>query len=166
MRVRSFATALLLPLLLLLVACEAAEDMEDDADDLTPAEVRAEMDAVRSTWMEAAAADDAAAVAALYAEDAVLVDQYGVQHAGRAAIEAFFAESFAAGSDVSTEVTWFGSTEGAAFESGTWSQTVEGPDGPMAMSGTYVVVSVRGEDDTWRIALQVTSVPQEMPEGM
>ncbi len=120
------------------------------ASAVDPAAVRQAVEDAVAGWESAALAGDAAALAALYAEDAVLQPPNAPKAVGRAAIEADVAEMFAAtpftaidivvdGSEVSTsgDIAWahgsYTSTNtvnGAPYEdTGKWLSVYENYDG-------------------------------------
>ncbi len=168
----------ILPLLLVPLAvlgCQPAGQAGGGMDDMaqqpamSAAEVRGAVDQVRAAWVEAAQAGDAAAVSALYTDDAVMVGADGNEARGRAAIQDALAAQFGMLSDLSIQVADFGTEDGVAYETGTFSQTMTPAGGEAAsMSGRYMVVLLHQDDGSWKIRQHLTMVPEEpdMGDGM
>lgn len=122
----------------------------------------AEVERVRDAWIEAANRDDAAAVAALYADDATVVTAAGEVVRGREAIERMWAEGFGGVDDTRVTPSRTGVSGDLAFDAGEFRQTVhEGVPAPAR--GRYIVVLRRQEDGSWRIVEHISAVPP--PEG-
>jgi uncharacterized protein (TIGR02246 family) len=106
---------------------------------------------------EAIAAGDAAAVAGLYTEEATVMPPDAASVTGREAIESLWSgvmESGAKSVDLTTlQVEGNGDL---AYEIGAFTLTVqpEGQDAAEA-SGKYVVVWKRGDDNTWRLHVDI-----------
>jgi uncharacterized protein (TIGR02246 family) len=150
-------------------AGETADEMDEMAEQgmaMSAEDVSQAMVQLRMDWVEAANADDAAAVAAMYAPDAMFVDQFGQEHRGRDAIRAYLEESFAAGSDLSVTQTWSKVVDHVQVSTGTFSQTATGPDGEMQVEGFYNVTARMMDDGTVQILAHSSAIPQEAPEGM
>ncbi len=115
-----------------------------------PAAVRAEIEALTTRYQAAARAGDADAIAALYADDAVLHPDNRPAVRGRADVDAYLAASHAEPSELTlTTVDVVASDAGdLAYEVGTtvW------PDGP----GKYLTV-YRRTDAGWRIVADTWS---------
>ncbi len=132
----------------------------------TMQEVEDAFEAVRAEWQALANADDAAGVAAFYAEDAQLTDPYGNVYTGRAAITEYFQQSFAAASDITiqrSDLVFHGDMV-AAY--GTFSQTVQGPEGAMTMSGLWQTVSLFQPDGSIQLRMHQSMLPAEPPPEM
>lgn len=103
-----------------------------------PADATADIAAMNSKFGAAVTAKDAAAIAALYAEDAVLLPPNAPAVKGRAAIQAywqaFLDSGVTNGTLTSSEVT---NTDTDATEVGTW--VIKAPDGSVADNGKYIV---------------------------
>lgn len=155
--------SLILFILLAFVACDtepvttetaatetaAVRSTSEPADD--PDAARADVDQIRSQWLEAAERDEATAVTDLYADDATVSSPQGSAE-GREAIEELWTEQFGMSSDLDVDVTDFGSSGDLAWETGTYTQTLTPPDGePMEVDGEYLLVLSRQSDGTWRI---------------
>jgi uncharacterized protein (TIGR02246 family) len=140
------------------------------AQEMAPARTMQEVDdaveSLRAEWVALANADDAAGVAALYTEDAVFVDVYGNAYEGRAAIQAYLQDSFSrsSGTTIQTLDMVFDSNMVAA--SGTFSQTVEGPEGEMLMTGLWQNVSFFQPDGSLLLRMNQTMLPAEPPPEM
>ena len=110
---------------------------------------------------EAFVKGDAAALAALYAEDAVLVNDTGPVY-GRQAIEKYYADMFQALHYFShntacdpTSPNSIGTDDGAVWENGQWSSAIapRGEDcGPHLIRGHFASVEVH-EGHTWKIRM-------------
>jgi uncharacterized protein (TIGR02246 family) len=130
-------------------AAETAEMQSGRADTAPSAITSADMDALRSAFLEAMEAGDFAAAAALYVPDAVFHHADGTKSRGTAEIEQHLAAS-AEGvtmSDVSLTPNDFGGGPAIAWETGTFSATVTPQGGePMPVSHNYLVVVERQPD--------------------
>jgi ketosteroid isomerase-like protein len=117
---------------------------------------------------------DAAALAALYTEDAVLVNDTGPVY-GRQAIEKYYADMFQALHYFSHETRYaptsphlIGFDGNAVWENGEWSSAIapRGEDcGPHQLRGYFASVKVR-EGDTWKVRMvtyNLTPAPLATP---
>lgn len=148
------AVLALMGLIISAAACAPAAD-EEPAGDQAAAD--ADMPSAEAGIAEASAAfaaawdaGDAAAMAALYTDDAMVLPPGGEALEGREAITAFwqdFIESLA-GSQVALETTEVRSGDGGAIEVGSWAIT--GADGEHVDHGKYVVVW-KYVDGAWRL---------------
>lgn len=119
---------------------------------------------VRNRYIAAYNAGDAAALAALFAEDAVSIPDHEAALEGRAAIQKHFETLF---SQVTATLTVTPAdtevTGDIAHEHGTYSATVTPKAGGTAMTndGRYLVVLKREADGAWRIHHDIdnTSTP-------
>ena len=108
---------------------------------------------------------DAAAMAAYYTEDAVLVSDSGPVY-GRQAIEKYYAEQFREVRFVRhdttgdpTSVRRIGTDENVIWEDGQWSGTLflQGEDcGPHQVRGYFTSINIR-EGNTWRVRMSTFS---------
>ena len=107
---------------------------------------------------------DAAAMAALYTEDAVLVTDAGPIY-GREAIEKHYANLFQkihfinhiSQADQSSPHI-IGTTGNEAWSNGKWSQTIKGEKiGPIQLKGYWSSITVR-EGDSWKKRLDVWNI--------
>jgi uncharacterized protein (TIGR02246 family) len=119
---------------------------------------RAAVAQVRSDWIDAANRDDAAAVAQLYGEDAVLITAEGAVSRGRQAIEEVFAKAFATSEGLEVTSMSFDASGDLAYDAGRFSQEVTTPDKkPMTVSGHYLVVLKRQADGSWKLVQHISS---------
>ncbi len=120
-------------------------------------DLRGQIEKMDKAWQAAYNAGDAAAVAALYADDAKVMAPGAAAASGRAAIQAAFAQDIARGSKntLTTEEVFGGGDYAVAV--GGWVET--GADGSHKDHGTYVTVYRRvGADwkiyrDTWNSSM-------------
>jgi uncharacterized protein (TIGR02246 family) len=127
-------------------------------------------DPLTGKYDEAENSNDAAAVAALYTEDAVWVTPEGTI-VGREAIEKQYAEYFKFGRH-SNHTTTFdpasyqitGTTDTIAL-SGGWSVTVEVQGKPQEFKGRWLAIDTRGSDGwkIWKSAFNVDPAPAATP---
>jgi uncharacterized protein (TIGR02246 family) len=130
----------------------------------TAGQVEADVEALRVAWLNAANSGDAAGVASFYTDDAVFVDPYGIVHQGRAALEMYWEQSLtrSSGYDIVTEGIIFEGDMGAGY--GTWSATLQGPEGPVPTGGRWHTVSLYQPDGSLKLRLHVSMIPAPMPE--
>jgi len=100
------------------------------------ADARKGIDAGNARWLAGLAAKDAGAIAAVYAEDAILYPPGAGAVSGRKAISAAFEPML--GAPLSLKTVEVKQSGDFAVETGTW--TMAGPDGKLADDGKYVVV--------------------------
>jgi ketosteroid isomerase-like protein len=130
-----------------------------------------ELHAIGKKSDEAFLKGDAASVATLYTEDAVLVNDIGPVY-GRHAIEKYYADQF-------QEVRYFrhdtkydptsphpiGTDGNVVWENGEWSGTffLQGEDcGPHQVRGYFASINVR-EGNTWRVCMSTFSISPQRP---
>ena len=117
--------------------------------------LRQGMDQTEAKWKRAFESGDAAAVAALYTDDAIYMAPYDEAARGRAAIEARLSENM--GMMTSRQITIQRTGEGGsgdlAYGIGTYSAQMqpEGAPEPINANGKYLTLSKRGADGTWKI---------------
>lgn len=164
---RPALSALILMTPVLLVACEAGEVRDAAAPDTAretqadPSAVEAEVAAIRESWVEGARAGDAAAVASLYADDAVVVGVDGEVLEGREAIREGFAPDFEAMTSLEVNGTDMEVGSDVVTDMGTFTQAVRTPDGQeQTVSGHYLVVLRRQADGSWRLTQHLSAAPQ------
>jgi uncharacterized protein (TIGR02246 family) len=147
------------------LGCQQAteEAVVEMAPERAAATVEADFEALRADWQSMAEANDAAAVAAMYAEDAVFTDVYGTVYNGREAILGYMEGSFGSASDLMIETTDMVFHGDMVAGYGTFTQTVEGPDGPMQMTGMWQTVSMYQDDGSIQIMLHQSMLPAEQP---
>lgn len=160
---------LALPLVLAVLACEPADDSaaRDTAvagDTPTvkqdPATSRAEIERIRENWRSAAERDDAGAVAALYADDAIFVGTETPEVRGRAAIQERFGEQFPVSTVSRIESRDLTVSGDMAYDYGEFTQQVTPPNAPgQTINGHYLVVLRRQNDGSWKIVRHISTTP-------
>jgi ketosteroid isomerase-like protein len=124
-----------------------------------------ELRAIAMKSEEAFKKGDAAARAALFTEDAVLVTEHGPV-CGRQAIEKHYAELFREWHFIDMVIKLaknsphaMGTAGNEAWSNGEWTCSIEGQSGyPIRLNGYWLAVNVR-EGDTWKIRLYDALVP-------
>ena len=125
-------------------------------DTITDPQLVDQLKAIGKKTGEAFVKNDAAALAALYTEDAVLVPDTGPVY-GREAIEKFWAgmfKKFHVINEVDTSDPYsphrMGTAGDEAWSTGQWTLTFQGPNGsPVELTGHWTEI-YRREGDTWR----------------
>ncbi len=120
-----------------------------------PDAARKTIDATNAAWLDAMKRHDAAAIAAIYGDDAVFVTPAGDSLRGRAAIEAFERDRFATngrvldGSIADDGVTRTGKY---VYEWGHATLRMAGPLGsPSTVTGRFLTVWAQDASGRWRI---------------
>lgn len=154
-----------------LMACQPAE--RDTATDTAAAggaiaadadAARAEIARLRDNWVAAAERDDAATVAAMYTEDAVLAVPGAEPARGREAIQQMLARDFPTQSNLRVDSRETEVQGDLAYDFGEYTAQVTPPGGSATeTSGTYVVVLRRQGDGTWKLTRHVSATPQLPP---
>jgi uncharacterized protein (TIGR02246 family) len=164
MKMRSIRVASAIAVVIGLTACAPAPPPDTSAADL------AAIAGVRDAWAAAFAASDAAALTALYSDDAARMNPGQPTVSGRAAIQANFEQMFseATGSnDIQPELTEVSGDWG--FDIGTYTSTVTPKAGGDAMTenGRYLVVLRKQADGSWKIVREMGNTPTApmMPGG-
>jgi uncharacterized protein (TIGR02246 family) len=116
-------------------------------------QVRPAIERLLETWDTAANRKDAAAVAALYTEDAVRVTPRGISY-GRAAIEKDLIETFKVTSNIADKVEKVQVVGEVVLVTATWSATLQSKDGPIQAKGFWGGVYVR-DGDAWKTRLAI-----------
>jgi len=117
------------------------------------------------TWEKAAQMKDAAAIAALYTEDTMRVTPDGTLY-GRAAVERNLAEALKVFSNIKLKLDQVHVINDRANQStGTWSGTIQTPNGAVPENGFWGVTDVR-DGSAWKASLDVYNMaapptPQE-----
>jgi ketosteroid isomerase-like protein len=133
---------------------------------------RQQTDAFVKKFHEAYDNHDAAALAALYTEDAIIVTPQGPVY-GRKAIEKWYADGFQQWHSKNHidkvdqgSPHHIGTAGNEAWSNGEWSETIQGQNfGPIQIKGYWSNVTVR-EGDTWKIRMDtfnVTPAPATTP---
>jgi uncharacterized protein (TIGR02246 family) len=123
-----------------------------------------QIDALAKKFDEAFNNGDAAALAALYTEDAVFVTPEGLVY-GREAIEKYWADTFQQGhfSNHLNKADQYsphmiGTAGDEVWRTGEWSFTVQGKSGdPINLKGYWSAINVR-EGDTWKTRMLTYNV--------
>jgi uncharacterized protein (TIGR02246 family) len=152
-------------LAVMMLACQSPPGQET-APARPVSEVQAEFEALRAEWQNLANAGNGAAVAEFYTNDAVLTEPDGAIYKGRDAIQGYFVGAFTGAGDlVITTAEHF--VHGDLVASyGTFSQTVEGPEGPLPMSGMWQTVSFYQADGSLKIRLHQNMIPAQLGPPM
>ncbi len=125
--------------------------------------VQQAIEETNTQFCEAVNRGDAAAVAALYAEDAKLLPPNTEMVSGRQAIQAFWEGALEMGVwDINLESVGVGYDGNLAYEIGAYTLNIQ-PEGGQAMTdtGKYVLVRKRQADGTWKMTADIwnSSVP-------
>ncbi len=160
----ALAVAGLVPMLGLMACSQGAEQ----GIEMAMADVEAVGAAITTMNAEYVAGfntDDAAAVAAQFAADAIRLAPNLDAARGKAAIEEALTGVVATTSDLTLTNVEYGVSGDLAYQVGTYSVTVE-PDGAEAYvdEGPFIVILKQGEDGSWKIQAQIwnSSLPDEM----
>lgn len=119
---------------------------------------------LRSDWVAAAERKDAAAVAAMYEDGAVVASPASGVRRGRPAIQGWLQEAFAVASGLRVNSTQLVVGGELAYDQGEYSQQIT-PPGAAAVtdSGSYLVVLRRQADGGWKIAQHFSVGPPAPP---
>jgi ketosteroid isomerase-like protein len=151
--------------LAIVFTCPSYAQQKDTVDP----KIRQQIDALDKKIGDAYSSDDAAAVAALFTEDGVLVRPQGTVY-GREAIEKMYAETFQK-IHLSNDITKadqssphrIGTAGNEIWETGEWSATLQGQKGPpIQLKGYNAYIDVRDGDD-WKIRMQIFNVTPAPP---
>lgn len=130
-----------------------AATMHDESAD------RAAIDSLRSAWAAGAERKDAATVAGMYTDDAVILEPESPIASGREEIQKAFATSFPVSSDLKINSEKVEVSGDLAYDYGTFSQHAAPPGAPARdMKGNYLVV-LRRENGAWKIVRQMSYIP-------
>lgn len=168
MRRPLLAAVLLLPLLAAPAAAQSNHVPGSTGNDLRNqrtayvSRVRETLDGLTSAWRDAWNRDDAAAMAELYAADALLLVSGGREMRGRDLIRDHAAESLPGVADVSLTRVDFGTSGDMAYEVGLISYLLA-DEAEAPVMGNYVLLFHRGYDDRWRIRSLVLSTDPGRP---
>jgi uncharacterized protein (TIGR02246 family) len=129
-------------------------------------QLRQMIDEFAKKYAEAVNNNDAAAIAAFYTEDGVLLTTDGPKN-GRAAILKFYADLFRQFhfSNYSSKADQYsprliGTNGSETLEIGEWSCTIEGHDGsPIQLRGYYSSIDIR-KDGGWKIRMVTSNTTQ------
>lgn len=171
MRFKIFLLAAILAMGFSMISCQGTEEQAELLEQEEPvpvmdmAQVRQAVEEANARLGEAIRMGDAAAVAALYTEDAKLLPPNSEMIQGREGIEAFWGGGIQMGiKDVvltTVEVLRMGDM---VCEIGQYDLTIQ-PEGQEAMkdNGKYVVIWKHASDGTWELYVDIwnTSMPAE-----
>jgi uncharacterized protein (TIGR02246 family) len=116
------------------------------------ADDKQDIEEVNAKFEQALTAGDAAAIAALYAEDAVMFPPASPPVEGRANIQALWQSFIDAGvTSLDLNATEIASSGDLAYDLGTFSITTKTDSGEMPGSGKYLVVWHKSADGTWQL---------------
>ena len=121
-----------------------------------PAAVRATIEATEKQWSAAFLKGDAAAVAALYADDAATVPPAGEWARGRDGITKLEQAQFdsvnaTAREDITEEVTVVGNDYAVEIGHYSWTGTAKKGGAARGESGRYMVLWKKGADGSWKL---------------
>jgi uncharacterized protein (TIGR02246 family) len=151
------------PLLMALMAVGSQLPAQELAPLRSADQVRADMETAVATWVESANAGDATGVAAIYTGDAVFVDPYGNVVRGRAAIQEYFAQSFATrSSNWASRVDETVMIGDMAVTYGIWSADIEGLPAETPGPWRWLSVAVYAPDGSPRMRFQIAMIPASM----
>lgn len=133
----------------LAVVLACAPSVDKDAAEQTIRDIDAR-------WVQAIAAGDADAIAALYADDAYMLVPNQVRIAGREGIKSTWADMLSANMALTftpnrIEIADAGDM---AYEVGTYNLAMDGPDGRVQDNGKYVVVWM-SEEGEWHVVADI-----------
>jgi uncharacterized protein (TIGR02246 family) len=154
------ARILITPALLVAIACPGPERTAAVGD---PAADRTQIEQLRDQWRAAADRDDAAGIAALYADGATFVGPGVPERSGRNAIQQAFAEQFPITSVTRIDSRDLQMSGDIAYDYGEFTQQVTPPGAQQqTLNGFYLVTLRREADGNWRIVRHISTVP-DMP---
>jgi len=131
----------------------AAAPADDDA-------ARAAFAKMRSDWQAGSDRKDAAAVAAMYADHAIMVTAESPAANGRAEIEKSLTQGFAASKLESIDSKDVVVSGDLAYDYGTFRQQVTTPDGKtQTVNGHFLVTLRRQADGSWKIVRHLATTP-------
>jgi len=144
---------------LALLGCAQAEQEGMEMETMDMEALTTEMAQVEAEWAQAYEAGDAAAVASLYAVDAVYLPPYMDAIRGRAAIQTRLSEAMGMMSDrqITIERTDAGAAGDLAYAIGTYAveMGMMGMEEPMSDNGKYITISRRAADGSWEIVAHI-----------
>jgi ketosteroid isomerase-like protein len=114
-----------------------------------------EIEALRGEYAAAVNAGDMGRAAGLYTADALAVMCDGSLVRGASAITGRLADRTDAHASVTLMPRRFSVADTLASETGTFTETITGADGPTSVEGVYVTVYSRRPGQAWRISLEV-----------
>ena len=160
MKFKNYSLLLVFALLLVLFSCA-----EPEKEVLDLAQVRETIEAANLKFGEAVRQGDAAALAALYTDDAIILPPNSDMIQGRQGIEEFWGMVIQMGvtDAILTTVDVMGSDD-LVYEIGQYTLTIQ-PEGqePVEDMGKYVVVWKLQADGSWKLHVDIwnTSIPAQ-----
>lgn len=155
------------------LACETQEPATEQGSETSPAvdetAARGAIEAVDQAWEAAAAAGDAAAIAALYTSDAIVLPPGASRVEGTAAIQEMFGpwltESGISSVSLDSDVITVSASGETAHAIGSYTISGTGPDGAeWSDTGKYVEI-LENVDGDWLIAVDIWN-SDAAPAGM
>ena len=136
------------------VSFAAEQEIKNDG---ALAEARKAIDKGNAQWIEAWDKADASLIAALFADDGILLGRNGKFFKGPQILERMKAVLGAAGKGVKATVTtvdlWLDGE--VAYETGTYSYKYQEKGKPVNEEGRYVTIWKRQGDGSWKIAMDM-----------
>lgn len=115
---------------------------------------------VRAAWMDAANRKDAAAVAAMYTDDAVMVGTDAPPASGRSEIQNGLGQMLPTSNIQSIDSRELVVSGDDAYDFGTYRQQMTPPTGPAkTINGYYLVTLKRQSDGSWKLYRHVNTIP-------
>ena len=140
-------------------AMEDAGAMESGGGAAGTEDARQAIAASNQRWEEAALAGDAAGVASLYADDAVLMPPGVPRAEGRAAIESALAAMFEAAPatsvSIESDATTFSESGELAYDVGTYAMAGTTPDGEAWEDKGKFIAVLKNVGGEWKIAADI-----------
>lgn len=154
---------LLVAVLVPLIGCQpqAGRDTEEESPQTADAsDARSQIERLRNDWIAAAERDDAATIAPMYAEDAVMVGTGNPPARGREAIQAALTQDFPGSRNLRVESRDLTVSGDLAYDYGEFSVQATPPGGrEQTESGHYIVVLKRQPDGNWKIVKHLSTMP-------
>ena len=153
----------LLVWLLPLIACDTAARQAATGDTAQPVDegaARAQIEQLRSNWIAAAERDDAATIAPMYVDDAVMVGSGTPPARGRDAIQQALAQGFPLTGNLRVDSRDLTVSGDVAYDYGEFSEQFTPPGGrAQTRTGHYVVILKRQDDGSWKIVRHISTFP-------
>jgi uncharacterized protein (TIGR02246 family) len=125
-----------------------------------------DVEAANKAVMDSFKNKDAAGIAALYAEDGVMLPPNQERVAGRESIRKLWQSWFEAGvADLTLKAISVEENGGLAVEEGAYTVTAPGADGKMMQdAGKYVVIWKKASDGKWMLHRDIWNTNMPMPK--
>jgi uncharacterized protein (TIGR02246 family) len=148
--------------LLLFATCISVLAQPENKNETAVAEVRKAIDKGNAQWIEAWDKADASLIAALFADDGILLGRNGKFFKRPQILERMKTALGAAGKGVKATVTtvdlWLDGE--VAYETGTYSYKYQEKGKPVNEEGRYVTIWKRQSDGSWKIIMDM-GVPRD-----